>query len=35
MTLMRTMRMTLTVVATEIVFLVYFVKVKLKGLLGS
>ena len=35
MTLMRALRMTLTVSATEIVFVVYFVELKLKGLLGS
>ena len=35
MTLMRTLRMTLTVLATEIVFVVYFVELKLKGLLAS
>ena len=35
MTLMRALRMTLTVLATEIVFVVYFVELKLKGLLAS
>ena len=35
MTLMRTLRMTLTVSATEIVFVVNFIELKLKGLLAS
>ena len=35
MTLMRTLRMTLTVLATEIVFVVNFIELKLKELLAT
>ena len=35
MTLMRTLRMTLTVLATKIVFVVNFIELKLKELLAS